>query len=69
MEKLGWVTRSRAYDLYLILAWLYTVAVTSVTFAFDFLALQKVQPSSFGQAAQGVNLWGFLGYSLGNLSQ
>lgn len=68
LSKVDWVTRSRKYDLYLMASWLYTAAVTSFVFALLFLGLEKIDPLSFGAIAQGTNLWGFLGFSLGNLT-
>jgi hypothetical protein len=66
-EKVESVARGGKYDLYLIASWLYTVVITSVVFAFEYLALQKIGPAHF-QSAEGAGFWAFLGFSLGSLT-
>jgi len=66
-DKVQLVARGRKYDLYLIAGWLYTVFVTAVVFAFDYLPLQKIGSSHF-KLAQGAGFWAFLGFSLGTLT-
>jgi hypothetical protein len=67
IDKIRWVARSRKYDVYLVLSWLYTFAVTATVFAFEFLALGNIDPESFGSGASASTFFGFFGYSLGNL--
>lgn len=67
IDKVGWEVRSRKYDLYLILSWLYTLGATVVVFSFEFLALRKMDPSAFGPIVSETSFWEYLGFSLGNL--
>jgi hypothetical protein len=69
IEKVSLATKTRRHDLYLVLSWLYTVALTTIVFSLSFLALQKAIPVSFGIVTErGSSFWAFLGYSLGNLT-
>ena len=67
IDKIRWVARSRKYDVYLVLSWLYTFAVTATVFAFEYFALGRIDPESFGSVASASTFFGFFGYSLGNL--
>lgn len=66
-EKVSKVARGRKYDLYLTLSWVYTVALTAIVFAFEYLALHKIDPSAF-RLAEHSGFWAFFAFSLGVLA-
>jgi hypothetical protein len=66
IAKVSRISRGRQYDLYLIGCWLYTVSMTSVVYALEFLSLRKIDPSAFGPGV-APSFFGFLGFSLGHL--
>lgn len=66
-SKIQSVARGRSYDLYLITSWLYTVVLTAVVFAFEYLGLHKVDVRQFF-SADNAGFWAFLGFSLGALT-
>jgi hypothetical protein len=61
--KVQTVANNRRYDFFLIVGWLDTLFLTSLTFAFAYLAIQKIDPSSF-KSSEGANFWASLEFSL-----
>lgn len=66
-EKLHKVAKSRKPDLYLMASWLRTVIMTSLIYAFEYLALYKIMPLSF-HPEYSLNFWNFWGFSFGKLT-
>lgn len=67
-KKVEEVARSRKYDFYLLSGWIYTIVLTVVVFALQYLALYKLDRAAFvGDSVP--DLWSFLGFSLGALTR
>ncbi len=66
-SKIVSLVRGRSYDLYLIASWMYTVGLTAVVFAFEYLAISKLDSREF-LSASAAGFWQFLGFSLGHLT-
>lgn len=57
---------SRKLDIYFISSLLYAALLTVIVFGFQFLALEKIQPGSFG-VSPSPGFWDFLGLSFSTL--
>ncbi|MEO8051692.1 MAG: hypothetical protein ABI833_14840, partial [Acidobacteriota bacterium] len=68
IDRVGLEVRSRKHDLYLMVCWLYTLSMTTLVFTFQFLALDKLDPSAFTSIPPEASFWEFLGFSLGYLT-
>ena len=65
-ERLKRAAVSRKLDIYFIVSLLYTASLTVVTFAFEYLGLEKARPGSFN-AINNLGFWDFLGFSFNTI--
>jgi len=65
-EKLHEIIKSRKLDLYFICLLIYTLALTTVVFAFEYHAIESIKVGSFG-GSQYITFWTFLGYSFSSI--
>lgn len=66
-DKTRLVMRSRKMDLYLILSWFWTVALTTFVFSLEYFALYKIRATAF-LAPYTLNYFSFLGFSFETLT-
>lgn len=65
-EKLDEIIKSHKLDLYFICSLIYTLALTTVIFAFEYQAVESIKIGCFG-GSQQLNFWTFLGYSFSTI--
>jgi hypothetical protein len=65
-QKIRGIAQTRKMDLYLILSWFWTILFSSLIFAFEYLALFKMDAGSF-LAPSDLNFLSFFGFSFGTL--
>ena len=66
-EKVHDVAKRRRYDLYLIVSWSYSVILTVLVYAYQFLGLFRIKPNAF-KNADGAGFWSFFSFSLNTLT-
>jgi len=68
-EKVREVIRTHKMDIYFILVWMWTVLFTLTIYTFEYLALYKIDPTSFTTPIvfYKFNFLSFLGFSFGQL--
>ena len=66
-EKIRHVMKNRIMDLYCIISWGSTFAITCIIFSFEYMALFKISPNSFFVPFEP-NYFSFLGFSFGKMT-
>ena len=59
------VIKTRKYDMYLALSWLYTVFVTIFIYAFIYFGVSKFDQHAFSSASNSLEFFDFLNFSIG----
>lgn len=63
-NKVHDLVKRRVFDFYLVGSWVYSVALTSFVYGFEYWALHRIDPASF-TGSTGAGFWDFLGLSIG----